>query len=482
MSVTLILLLLSALGALDATYLTFAHLFGSGVCASGSGCGEVMASPYSKLFGIPLSTYGLGLYLAILLTAWRGLRPTDRDNAIRLTFLLAAVGIIPTGILIYLQAAVIKAWCPFCVGSAVLMTLLLIVSARERSRLGSGDTPSSSRELVPVALAIILPTLLYIPLHAGVGDASGNRLIGGTEVVARIGTREITAAEVDRGIRLKHDTMRNGLREEWIDRQVLEAAAAERGMEVREFVQKVIFSSIEITPQEIDRRYKEIKARLRPGTTKESVASNIRSELGNKKNKGKLESYVKDLRAKYGTVFRVPISERFAFDPNPRGGPEKGSPDAPVTIVEFSDFECSYCARAHTQLKSLIDRRSKDVRVIFRHLPLDMHEHARHAAEVAACANKQGKFWELADLLFKEQTHLDRDKIREHATTVGVNLVLLDACLESGEGGRIVQADIADAHNLGISSTPTFFINGHHIGSMPQGGLDPLIDQELGAK
>ena len=480
MTTPLILLLLSTLGAIDAAYLTYAHLFGSGACAAGSGCGDVMASPYSKLFGIPLSTYGLGLYLAIALTAWRGLRPSDRDTSIRLAFWLAAAGIIPTGILIYLQAAVIAAWCPFCVASAALMTALLIVSARERSRLEPGDAVPISREWVPVALAIVLPVILYIPLRDGVYAQGASGLLTGTEVIAKIGDREITAAEADRGIRLKHYGMRNDLRVEWLDRQLLEAAAAERGMEAGEFARKVVFTSIEITQKEIDQRYEQIKGRLAPGTTKASVTERIRSELGRGKSKGAIENHVKQLKKKYGTTYNVPASERFAFDPNPRGGPEKGSPDAPVTIVEFSDFECSYCARAHSHLKSLIDRRGKDVRVIFRYLPLDMHKHARDAAEVAVCANDQGKFWPLADALFANQKQMEHSQILDAAEKVGIDRVKLEACLATGDAKRMVQADIDEADAIGIGSTPTFFINGHYIGSMPQVGLDALVDQELG--
>ena len=129
MITVLILLALATLGAIDAAYLTFAHLFSADACSAGSGCSEVMSSAYSTVFGLPLSTLGLGLYLAIAISAWRGLRPADRDEAIRSSFILAIAGIIPTAYLMYLQGFVIGAWCPFCMVSAGLMTAILIVSA-----------------------------------------------------------------------------------------------------------------------------------------------------------------------------------------------------------------------------------------------------------------------------------------------------------------------------------------------------------------
>ncbi len=203
----------------------------------------------------------------------------------------------------------------------------------------------------------------------------------------------------------------------------------------------------------------------------------IRSEIGQRKSKPVFENYLAKLKARYGTMYRAPLSERFAVDPNPRGGPEKGSPDAPVTVVMFSDFECNYCVRAHARVAGLVKRRANDMRVVYKHFPLEVH--AVYAAEVAACGQKQGKFWELADLLFRDNNHLDREKVRGRAEAAGMDMAQLDACLDSGEGRRMVQADIQDGNALGISATPSFFVNGHYVGSLPSGGLESIVDREL---
>ncbi len=274
MTASLILLFLSLLGILDAAYLTYAHLFGSGACGAGSGCGAVMASPYSRLFGIPLSTLGLGLYLAIAVSSWRSLRAEDRETSVRWVSLLALIGNVPTLFLLYLQAGVIRAWCAFCLVSAAVVLSILLLSVLQRKRLGTlrpfvGSL--MSRDLMPVGLAIVMPSLLFVALERGVSEAVREATRKPVEIVARIGHREIKATEMDRGIYLRLYQTRDEFRKEWLDHKVVETAAREKGMDVREFVQREIYGSIQITQEEIDRRYEQIKDRLPAHVTKAEV-------------------------------------------------------------------------------------------------------------------------------------------------------------------------------------------------------------------
>jgi len=338
-----------------------------------------------------------------------------------------------------------------------------------------------SLDLVPVATVIVIVPILFAVMEKGASSSASVSEPETSEVVARIRDREITLVEMDRGILLKLYETRTEYRQEWLDKELLKTAAEKKGLEVREFVQTEVYRAIEISQEEIDQRYEEIKGRLPKNVSKEMVTKNIRGQLGNRKSQSALDAYVGQLKKEYGTTYVAPASERFAFDPNPRGGPEKGSPDARVTIVEFSDLQCGYCSRAHTYLNDLLERRGNDIRLIFKHLPLDMHDHATYAAAVAACAHRQGKFWPLADILFREQKHLEKDNIMSYAESAELDLDQLNMCLDTDEGAGEVTADIAEANDLGISSTPSFFINGHYIGSLPKGGLDHLIDRELAA-
>jgi protein-disulfide isomerase len=151
----------------------------------------------------------------------------------------------------------------------------------------------------------------------------------------------------------------------------------------------------------------------------------------------------------------------------------RGSTDAPVTIVEFSDFECGHCAVFHASLDDVLPRFGQTVRVIFRHFPLDpscnpsvsgqVHPGACLAAVAAECAGEQSKFWQYHNLLFENQQHLDRQFLIGYASRLGLDVPRFTACLGSLEARARVERDAKAGAQLGIDSTPTVFINGRAI-------------------
>ncbi|MGH7787206.1 MAG: thioredoxin domain-containing protein [Candidatus Binatia bacterium] len=165
-------------------------------------------------------------------------------------------------------------------------------------------------------------------------------------------------------------------------------------------------------------------------------------------------------------------------EPTLDGGQIKGPATAPVVIVEFSDFECGHCAKAHQNLKAVLPRFAKDVQVRFHHFPLDaacnpavkqsFHKYACLAAMASQCAGAQGKFWEYQDLLFEHQTELDRDHLLAYADQVGVAREPFLACLQSDETRRALERDVAEGVRLNVQSTPTLFINGRAITGAPE--------------
>ena len=180
-SIPIILLLLGLVGLVDAVYLTHAHLFGVAACGAGSGCDAVMASPYARIFGIPLSALGVGLYLAIIGLAWRAMVPDDRHESVRWLSLLSLVAIVPTVPLLYLQGFVIEAWCPFCLLSSALLTTILVVSWLDRRRHdllvpGLGELPGW-RQALPLLAAVCVPAILFASISMqGVVFAIGYRI------------------------------------------------------------------------------------------------------------------------------------------------------------------------------------------------------------------------------------------------------------------------------------------------------------------
>lgn len=161
-----------------------------------------------------------------------------------------------------------------------------------------------------------------------------------------------------------------------------------------------------------------------------------------------------------------------------QGGHVKGQADAQVTLVEFSDFECGHCANAYRALKEVLPRYQRDVLVRFHHFPLDpacnpsvkhsLHQYACLAAMASECAATQGRFWEYHDLLFENQSNLDRDSLITYAQRVGLDRDAFVACLDSDAPRQAIARDVAEGIRLGIESTPTIFVNGRTITGAPR--------------
>jgi protein-disulfide isomerase/uncharacterized membrane protein len=150
-----------------------------------------------------------------------------------------------------------------------------------------------------------------------------------------------------------------------------------------------------------------------------------------------------------------------------------GLPDAPITIVEFSDFECAYCARNHTILKQLVERQPELVKVVYRHFPLDatcneavessVHVRACRAAEAAECAGRQGKFHEMADSLFANQVRLFESYLFTLAERLGIDMSEFRRCMSDPAIRDLILADTRAGNALGLTSTPTLYINGRKV-------------------
>jgi Na+/H+ antiporter NhaA len=154
-----------------------------------------------------------------------------------------------------------------------------------------------------------------------------------------------------------------------------------------------------------------------------------------------------------------------ATDIDPDEDHIRGPDDAPVTLVEYGDFECPYCGRAEPNVRALLADQGADIRYVFRHLPLsDVHEHAQLAAEAAEAAGSQGKFWEMHDLLFDHQDALTGRDLMRYADELGLDLDQFHDELKRHEHAPRVARDVESAELSGVSGTPTFFINGqrHH--------------------
>lgn len=161
----------------------------------------------------------------------------------------------------------------------------------------------------------------------------------------------------------------------------------------------------------------------------------------------------------------------------------QGPADARVTLVEFADFECPYCAAAYPNVRALKGRLGADLRVVFRHFPLTgRHPHALLAAQAAEAAGEQGRFWEMHDRLFEHQDALAADDLRRHAAEVGLDMERFDAALAQGRGLARVERDLASGERSGISGTPAIYLNGERYdGFYDVESLEAAVDEQLSA-
>lgn len=161
----------------------------------------------------------------------------------------------------------------------------------------------------------------------------------------------------------------------------------------------------------------------------------------------------------------------------------EGNTNAPVTIVEFSDFECPYCGKFYSESLGLIRANYIDTgkaNFVFMHFPLGFHPDAMPTAVASECAGDQGKFWEMHDKIFEGQSSLGKDNYLEWAGELGLNVDIFSACLISGKHDAKINSDSAYGSSIGISGTPGFFINGVKVeGALPYSSFQQIIESEL---
>jgi protein-disulfide isomerase len=158
--------------------------------------------------------------------------------------------------------------------------------------------------------------------------------------------------------------------------------------------------------------------------------------------------------------------------------PLRGSPMAPVTIYEFSDFQCPHCKMTAPLLKKLVEESNGKVKLLFKQYPLPMHPKARDASKATIAADKQGKFWEMHDLLFEKQSELQTANLDDYAKKIGLDMKRFKADMQSKETEKKIEADIAEGHAVGVDSTPSIYVNDRRY-IFPADQLSAYVREEL---
>ena len=330
--------------------------------------------------------------------------------------------------------------------------------------------------------------ITMITASAVVAGAAGGPPAGDTSKVATIGTRTVTRAELEERARGKLIQIENqryeALREvlnDLIATELENQEAAARGispgaLEIQEIDGKVP----DPTDAEVQAVYDANKAQL-AGQTLDQVKPRIIQYQKQQRLEQRRAAFIEELKQKYKTTIALRPP---AFGVGTAGRPEKGGgAKAPVTIVEFSDYQCPFCQRAESVVDQVMQAYGNKVRLVFRDFPLPIHPQARPAAEAASCANAQGKFWEYHAKLFANQSALGDDKLKEYAQDVGLDPAKFEECLTRKPFSAAIDKDMSEAAKLGINGTPAFFINGRLLsGAQPFEKFKEVIDEELHAK
>jgi protein-disulfide isomerase len=300
------------------------------------------------------------------------------------------------------------------------------------------------------------------------------------QVVAEVAGRKVTLQEVDakweefdaaeraRITQLLYQNRRNML-DQVVGDILIENAAKAAGATVEAFVtQDALKRATPVTDQEVAQFFEANRDRAQ-GRTLEQLGPQIKDFLVSQRALQARAQLVDELKAKSSGVKVMLDPPRYTVATT-AADPVRGVASAPVTIIEFSDYQCPFCARVNPTLEQVRKTYGDKVKIIFKDFPLPNHPQAPKAAEAAHCAGEQGKYWELHDHMFANQRALNVPELKQYAATLGLDAAKFNQCLESGE-------------RMGVNSTPTLYINGRPlIGAQPFEAFKQIIDEELSRK
>lgn len=303
-------------------------------------------------------------------------------------------------------------------------------------------------------------------------------------VVARVNATEITLKQVDETVlsaiyplQQQLYAIRKVALDNLITAKLLEAEARSQGISLEELRERLTRGDAKVTRREVEDAYAQ-NASFFASMSPHEARERLRLDLENQTRMRHFRAGVEELRKKWSVVLKLPLPPAVRPELDD-GSPAKGAAKAAVTIVEFSDFECPFCAQAQDTLAKIMERYGGEVRLVFKHLPSEGHRNSLAAARAAYCAGQQDRFWQFHDALFATRD-LSPPVFAEIAAKLGLGREKFAACV-SGEASRTaVIKDIEMAKRYRIDSTPSFLINGKLVkGAVPFAEFQNLIEREL---
>lgn len=325
-----------------------------------------------------------------------------------------------------------------------------------------------------------------IPVTMGVDINSPN--LSNDAVVATIGGQPLKASVLTErlkpvlyNMRLEAYNLMRQQAEQMVNNMLLLEEARKRQVGPEQIVRTEVSDKVRPpTTAEVDKFYEENKARIN------GDLNSLRNQIANYLQERERQR----LELELSTRLRKDAEIRWLINEPPQpvqnisadDDPSKGAPNAPVTIIEFTDFQCPACASMHPVIEEVLKTYGDKVRFVVRDFPLNRHEHARKAAEAANAANAQGKYFEYIALLFKNQQALDVPSLKKYASQIGLDRAKFDAALDRGVHAAEVQRDVEDGEMYGVGVTPTIFVNGVQLRILSADGLKEAIDKAAAAR
>ena len=275
----------------------------------------------------------------------------------------------------------------------------------------------------------------------------------------------------------EHQIVENALNGMITDR-LLRMESESRGLSVDELLAAEVESRVtEPSETEVQNVYQANLQQLLSLPRAEGLAR-VRQFLVQQSYDLALADYVEGLREGYGVEFRF---GPYRVEVGTAGYPSRGPDDAPVVMIEFSDFECPYCRQSLPVLEQIQETYADRIRFVYRQFPLtDIHPRAQKAAEASLCADEQGQFWAMHDLLFADPIELEVASLKVKAARLDLDSGVFDSCLDSGKFAERVAQEIREGLSVGVSGTPTVIINGRPLtGSQPYEAYAAVIEDEL---
>jgi protein-disulfide isomerase len=307
-------------------------------------------------------------------------------------------------------------------------------------------------------------------------------------VLAVVNDKQITMNDIENSLRPLIFNVQEqvyALRQQDLDLKVndtlLTQEATKKGVTTRALLETEVSAKVpRVTDAEAQAFYDQNKDRI-SGDFAQTKAQIIQY-MQERKEQEATVAFAAQLRRASTVQVNLTAPESPAFTIATDDQPVKGTANALVTIVAFTDFECPSCAREYPVLERIVNEFGDRVRLVVRDFPLSQHANARKAAEAAEAAREQGKYWEYAAVLFRNQSALGVDNLRQYATEVGLDRAKFDASLDSGKFAEKVQRDVIDGHKLGINGTPTLYVNGKRVSDNSYENVKSIIETTLKAQ